>query len=435
MNIQILANSLIGRPCQPFSAIALAVAAIMFVFQSGCSGAAVDRGSVDARLPQGGLLLEMSEVRGVRSRISDDASLAETRDVMLAEAEELMELPVRPVTAGKDEGLPIAPSGDPKDYVSLSPYWWPDPSVPSGEPYIRRDGVVNPERYDYDTPKLDDFGKAVRILAFAYAITGDERYAERALEHVRAWFVNPETRMNPSMRFAQFIPGVSLGRRVGIIDTNRLRWMPDSLVILSASPAWTAEDSRETRRWFEEYAEWLMTSELGIAERRSSNNHGTWFDAQTVQYALYSGRDDIAREILLELPDRIDAHFATDGSQPHELERTRALDYTDFNIRAYLDLARYAERMGMDITSYENANGATLRDAIEWAIPYMVGDKEWPYQQINEPRYHMYYQMLRSASRLYDEPRFERAAQRLPRNEDHLVWVDLMLPAEFDVQD
>lgn len=380
-------------------------------------------------------MLDRAAVADVRSQLQTDADLAASLSALVAEAQVQMEVPVRPVTSGKDEGLPVAPSGDPKDYVSLSPYWWPNPDVPSGEPYIRRDGEVNPERFDYDTPKLGDFGTAVRVLAFAYAMTGDEKYAERALEHVRAWFIEPSTRMNPSMRFAQFIPGVSLGRRVGIIDTNRLRWMPDSLMILAESPAWTSWDDAETKRWFGEYAEWLMTSDLGQAERQSTNNHGTWFDAQTVQYALYSGREDIARELLAELPDRMDHHFAADGSQPHELERTRALDYTDFNIRAYLDLALYAERLGMNIADYENDDGATLEDAVAWAVPYMVGEREFPYQQITPPRYHMYYQMFRMASRLFDEPRFEAAAQRLPKNDRHIVWIDLMIPAEFDAQD
>ncbi|MEM1184231.1 MAG: alginate lyase family protein [Planctomycetota bacterium] len=380
-----------------------------------------------------GVLLDCSDIERSKAMIeAGDPALMASRDALLAQADAAMDLPVRPVTSGKEDGKRLAPSGDPKDYVSLSPYWWPDPSVPSGEPYIRRDGEINPERHEYDTPKLGDFGKAVRLLAFAYAFTGDEAYAERAIEHVRAWFVTPETRMNPAMRFAQFVPGVSLGRRVGIIDTNRLRWMPDSLIILSASPSWTGEDTRETKRWFGEYAEWLMTSDLGIAERNSSNNHGTWFDAQVVQYSLYSGRTEIALEILEGVPERINAHFAADGSQPHELERTRALDYTDFNLRAYLDLFKYAARLDVEMAKYENAEGATIEDAIDWGIPYFVGDKDFPYKQISPPKYHMYYQMLRSASKLYNEPRYEAAAQRLPENDNWLVWVDLVLPADFE---
>ena len=40
----------------------------------------------------------------------------------------------------------VAPSGDPHDYLSLAPYWWPDPKTADGLPYIRHagDGKVNP---------------------------------------------------------------------------------------------------------------------------------------------------------------------------------------------------------------------------------------------------------------------------------------------------
>ena len=47
------------------------------------------------------------------------------------------------------------PSGDKHDYMSVGPYWWPDPSKPDGLPYIRKDGewlwansgvASNPER-------------------------------------------------------------------------------------------------------------------------------------------------------------------------------------------------------------------------------------------------------------------------------------------------
>ena len=223
MNIHGMTCRMFNKPCVSFPSMLALVCAVMFVLQSGCAASSNPPETGGAVLRGDGLLLDLDEVSDVRARSLQEPVLASAREGLLAEAETAMGTPVRPVTYGKDAGKPIAPSGDPRDYVSLSPYWWPNPDVPSGEPYVRRDGEVNPERFDYDTPKLGDFGQAVRLLAFAYAMTGDEKYAERALEHVRAWFVTPETRMNPSMRFAQFIPGVSLGRRVGIIDTNRLR--------------------------------------------------------------------------------------------------------------------------------------------------------------------------------------------------------------------
>ncbi|MEM1165340.1 MAG: alginate lyase family protein [Planctomycetota bacterium] len=347
---------------------------------------------------------------------------------LIEAGEAAMEMPIRPVTDGKDEGKPVAPSGDPQDYMSLSPYWWPNPDTPDGTPYIRRDGEINPERHDYDTPKMGDMGKAVRDLAFAYAVSGDERFADRAGAHLRAWFIDPGTRMNPHMRFAQSVPGVADGRAVGIIDTNRLRWVPDSAVILVPSNAWTHEDHTALQRWFAEYLEWLLTSDLGIEEGRARNNHGTWYLAQTALYALFTGQHDRVRQQVNAAKPLLASQIEPNGSQPHELARTRSLDYCDFNIRAYLDLSRYGEQVGVDLFAYESEDGRSLRHAIDYVIPYMTGDEEWSYRQISPPRYHMYYQMLRMAARLYDEPRYEAAAQNLPEATQSVRWIDFVTP-------
>lgn len=63
----------------------------------------------------------------------------------------------------------LPPSGDIHDYTSMGPYWWPDPEKEDGLPYIRRDGEINPEFYDYKDH--DEFGalmKSLNTLSKAY---------------------------------------------------------------------------------------------------------------------------------------------------------------------------------------------------------------------------------------------------------------------------
>src|SRR5687768_4150728 len=74
----------------------------------------------------------------------------------------------------------VPPSGDKHDYMSLSPYWWPDPSKPDGKPYLRKDGEFNPERDKYDLPRMEAMADAVGSLALAYYFTGEEKYADKA---------------------------------------------------------------------------------------------------------------------------------------------------------------------------------------------------------------------------------------------------------------
>ena len=64
--------------------------------------------------------------------------------------------------------------------------------------------------------------RIVPALAAAWVLTGEARYSEHAARHLRAWFVDPDTRMAPHLRYAQAIHGVSPGRGTGIIDTIHL---------------------------------------------------------------------------------------------------------------------------------------------------------------------------------------------------------------------
>ena len=114
----------------------------------------------------------------------------------------------------------VAVSGDKHDYMSLSRYYWPDPSEPDGLPYIVRDGESNPELEEFDRPRLAQMANNVTTLSLAWYFSQDERYAQKAVEQLRVWFINKSTRMNPNLNYAQTIPGKfgGKGRCYGVID-------------------------------------------------------------------------------------------------------------------------------------------------------------------------------------------------------------------------
>lgn len=98
-----------------------------------------------------------------------------------------------------------ADSGDKHDYMSMGPYWWPDPSKPDGLPYIRKDGQRNPELDKLDRNKLGDMSKAVTTLGLAYYFSGDEKYAQKAVDFLNVWFLDAKTKMNPNLTYGQTI--------------------------------------------------------------------------------------------------------------------------------------------------------------------------------------------------------------------------------------
>lgn len=351
-------------------------------------------------------LTDPARLAAVKARVqADDPTLEPAVTALVRLAENAMELPM--VSIAEKPSIP--PSGNKNDYVSLSPYWWPNPNTEDGLPYIRRDGEVNPERDLYDVNKLSNFGNAVRWLGFAYYFTGDERYAQEAVERIKHFLIDQETAMTPRMRYAQFIPGVNDGRQYGVIETLRLRWVPDAISVLQGSDAMTADVMAGAKQWFDDYATWLNTSEFGVAERDGVNNHGTWAEAQIAYYSAFAGDWDTVREMAERVPARIALQIEPDGTQPHELKRTLALHYTEFNLRGLTELAVLADRVDVDLWSYTTDDGRSIRGGFAFALPYFAQEEEWPYQQISAPqkKHNTWAQSLRRASIAYDDPRFE----------------------------
>lgn len=282
----------------------------------------------------------------------------------------------------------LPPSGDAHDYMSLAPYFWPDPSKPKGLPYLRKDGEVNPESRDLaanDTLRLRALGTTAETLALAYAFTGEEKYAAHAARHLRVWFLAPATRMNPNLRFAQAVLGVNDGRGTGIIEARGLADAADAAILLLGSKAWTQDDQAALERWGEQYYEWLLRSKNGQDERAAKNNHGTWYDVQAVHWALVLRRTDEAKGILAQAgTKRIEIQIEPDGRQPLELSRTASFSYACFNLRALSDLALLGRHAGVDLWAYRSQDGRSLRGALDYLIPYLgAKPKPWPGQQIH----------------------------------------------------
>lgn len=279
-----------------------------------------------------------------------------------------------------------AASGDKRDFLSFGPYWWPDPAKPDGLPYIRRDGNRNPEAASgSDSLALARLGAAVETLGLAYRFTRDERYATKAATLARTWFLDPATRMNPNFQHAQAIPGITSGRGIGIIESRWLIHINEGLAMLGASKAWSAQDRAAMKDWLGAFYTWLRTSKNGRDEEGEHNNHGSWYDAQAAHLALVLGRDGDARAILQRgLAKRLAAHIAPDGSQPHELARTRSLDYSIFNLEALLICAQLADRVGVDWWGHTTPDGRSLRAALAYIAPYADPAAPWPRKDIHD---------------------------------------------------
>jgi hypothetical protein len=306
----------------------------------------------------------------------------------------------------------VPPSGDKHDYMSIAPYYWPNPATKDGLPYVRKDGKVNPESRAEavnDTLRARLVGATVETLALGYYFTGDEKYAEHAAKVLRTWFLDPTTKMTPHFRFAQAVPGLNDGRGTGILEARGLADAADAAILLMGSKHWSAADQQALLAWAAAYFEWLTTSKNGQDECAAKNNHGTWYDVQAVKWALVLGRTDKAKELCIAAgPGRIGVQVEPDGKQPLELARTATFSYSCFNLRALSALAGLGEHAGVDLWKYRSADGRSLIVALDFLAPYLgKNPKPWTLQQIHESNDDDVLPVLRAAALATGDDRYE----------------------------
>jgi hypothetical protein len=301
--------------------------------------------------------------------------------------------------------------------MSQAPYVWPDPAKKDGLPYIRKDGQRNPESYDghSDAPRMGSMAGAAESLALAAWITGRDAYADRAAALLRAWFMDPGTRMNPNFNFAQAVPGMNTGRGTGMIESRSIIPAMDAANLLAGSQHWSTADQKGMETWLSAFLDWAQTSPNGKAEAAARNNHGSFYDEQIVAMALFLGQTDLAKQTLEAVKTRrIAVQIKSDGSQPLELARADSFGYSRFNVMALCNLATMGGHAGVDLWRYEAPGGGSLRKAIDFLLPYVEQpEKEWPYEHGHKGARNLAAQLWQ-AGFVYRDARYTEAARKSP---------------------
>ena len=308
----------------------------------------------------------------------------------------------------------VPPSGDKHDYMSTGPYWWPDPTKPDGLPYIRKDGLRNPTYYDIsDTQELDRMRADTETLALAYYFTKEDKYAKFASKLIQTWFLDVATRQNPNLNFGQGIPGKNTGRGIGIIETRGLFQVIDAAILLQESESWTKDKHQALQKWFSDYLVWLTQSPIGKDEANEHNNHGTHYSVQVIDYALFTGQPEIVASEIEIFKNRMESQIKADGSQPFELERTKSWDYVNMNLDGYFLVAQLAENSAINLWQYETKQGITIKNCLDWMVPYLKNEKKWSYEQIKNIGYKETIRLLKIASQKYSDSEYDALAKAI----------------------
>jgi hypothetical protein len=309
-----------------------------------------------------------------------------------------------------------AASGDKHDYYSFPPYWWPDPTKKDGLPYIRKDGETNPDANSDATDKkrLVAMSNDVSNLALAWYFSQNPAYAQKAREQLVNWFINPQTRMNPNLQYAQAIPGINDGRGIGLIDSRALVDVIDAIELLRPANVISDKEYQQLKQWYGDFYRWMTTSQNGFEEDNWHNNHGTYFDLQAASFALFSGQLAEAKQRLqITQLRRIANQFDNQGRQMAELERTRPWHYSNFNLEAYNKLGRLGEVAGVDVWNF-SLDDHSLRKGYSYIAGFVNSDTPWPWKDIDKMDNKKALVNIVSAARTWPEdPQFREKAQWL----------------------
>ena len=284
----------------------------------------------------------------------------------------------------------LPPSGDPHDYWHPAPYWWPDPAKKNGRPYQWRDGqrIPGTQLYDADSGQFDRTRLQLTmddatILALAGTMAGRQDLLDRAALLIRSWFIDPTTRMNPHLKYAQVRRGHNgdQGGGTGIIEFKDLHYFLDAVRLVRGSGTLTTAELDSFRGWLAEYSTWLITSTAGMNERRAANNHGTLYDVQLLSIALFLEDFDTAAQICNGAWCRFSSQFAADGSLPHELKRTKPRHYAAFGLVAWTTLAKLMAACGEDLWSACDAEGRSMEKGAAW-LATAWPDRQWAREEL-----------------------------------------------------
>jgi hypothetical protein len=374
------------------------------------------------------ILIDEEYLRNTKMRLeNNDPKIKDAFDHLLMDAEAALN--EGPFSVTDKEKLP--PSGDKHDYASYSRYWWPDPNQPDGLPYIRRDGETNPESQspkESDRQRIGALGINTETLGLAYYLTGEEKYAKKAAELLRLWFLDASTRMNPNVNHAQCRPGHNLGTKSGVLDGRLMIRALEGSLLISNSSFLSDSELNELKAWAGKYYEWLTTNEMALEEAASKNNHGSFYDVQAIYFALYSGNHESATQIARKfVHDRINAQIKPDGSMPEEIARTRSLFYSIYNLHAMFLVAHLAQKVDVDVWKANDEN-SRLRVGLDFLVPYTDFNKQWPHPAIDEANRMEMLAILQMADRAYPDGNYMKVAEKLPIEKRKIHRTNLVFP-------
>lgn len=258
----------------------------------------------------------------------------------------------------------------------------------------------------------------MRLSLAGYVFEEYEKSAAAA-EAIRIWFLRNETRMRPTLRFGQGIPGVIQGKGSASMDMYFSgRGFIDSVQLLSLTPnienIWTPSDQEVFKTWASEFSSYLFYDAQMQSEKKMANNHGVYYDLNVLSWSSISEESFITSQILGSphcwvkqrrkyncIEGRIASQIDEGGMFKHEISRADHSHYIWYTLLANAYLVTAASQLN----NLAPFSAHYLQLAADWAMPHIISKSDAYIVGENVYAAHAY----RMLARVTNDIRYEHA--------------------------
>jgi hypothetical protein len=189
-------------------------------------------------------------------------------------------------------------------------------------------------------------------LALAWRLTGEAKYADKALELIHEWCINQNAYMFPTGKvWDSFTPGIGYGGDIILFLSFHDFFV--ACYLLNDYAGWNLGARGGVKRWVRA----MIEPQRPLMFYHGTDMYNNWEDARLMYLAKGAlFLDDV--DLLLSVFDRWGAilpkKMTAEGELPRETMRTRSMHYTLFALHSTLEVA---ERQ-------EHQDGGGLRGAL-----------------------------------------------------------------------
>ncbi len=238
--------------------------------------------------------------------------------------------------------------------------------------------TAHPKLLRADADNLRLFSNTVAALTAGFVLTRDDTYAQRAIPHLRAWLLDPATRLDPLFSQAGCAPGTSAGTPAGVVDLVPLAELARALSFLPDALA--PEDLSVIQAWFTDTQHWLDENKQAFIARESKDHRASAWLLVSSAVARFTRDENTLeanrkrfRQHTLRNQIRPDGVFTAEVATPNPFRNTL------FNFDLLGGACQLLSSQFDLLWDYQLIDEVGLRSVAAYLYPLIAHPEKWEY--------------------------------------------------------